>query len=86
VCCLWVDQNRIYDRPIVALDVSRKLCIWQESSVCCLWVDQNRIYDRILGDFPAKNTVHVPYVYDPGQPYLFGAHAGRMLICLTIHI
>jgi hypothetical protein len=39
-------------------------------------VGQNRIYiyiytlyDPIFGDFPAKNTVFAPNVYDSGEPY-----------------
>jgi len=28
------------------------------------------VYDRIFGDFPAKNTVYKPYIYDFGQPYV----------------
>jgi len=28
------------------------------------------VYDRIFGDFPAKNTVHTPYIYGSGQPHL----------------
>jgi hypothetical protein len=27
------------------------------------------VYDRIFGDFPAKNTVYVPYMYGSGQRY-----------------
>ena len=27
------------------------------------------VYDRVFGDFPAKNTVCKPYIYDSGQPY-----------------
>ena len=30
------------------------------------------VYDRILGDFPAKNTVHALYIYDFSQPYSIG--------------
>ena len=26
------------------------------------------VYDRIFGDFPAKNTVYIPYIYVSGQP------------------
>jgi hypothetical protein len=26
------------------------------------------VYDRIFGDFPAKNTVYTPYIYNSGQP------------------
>ena len=36
-------------------------------------IGQNRkyapYYDGILGDFPVKNTVYTPYLYDSGQPY-----------------
>jgi len=28
------------------------------------------IYGRIFGDFPVKNTVHKPYLYGSGQPYV----------------
>jgi len=26
---------------------------------------------RIIGNFPAKNTVYTPYLYDFGQPYVY---------------
>jgi len=29
------------------------------------------VYDRIFGDFSAKVTVHTPYIYGSGQPYVF---------------
>jgi hypothetical protein len=29
------------------------------------------VYDRIFGDFPAKNTVHTPYIHGSGQPYVY---------------
>jgi len=29
------------------------------------------VYDRMFGDFPAKHTAYVPYIYGPGQPYLY---------------
>ena len=29
-----------------------------------------RKYAVLLGGFPVKNTVHTPYVYGSGQPYL----------------
>ena len=35
-------------------------------------VGQNRIYtlyNRIFDDFPAKNTVYIPYIYGSGLPY-----------------
>ena len=28
------------------------------------------VYDCIFGEFPAKNTVHAPYMYGSGQPYI----------------
>ena len=28
------------------------------------------VYDRIFGDFPAKVTVHTPYIYGSGHPYI----------------
>jgi len=32
------------------------------------------VYDRIFGEFPAKNTVHIPYIYGLGQPLLVQFH------------
>ena len=32
------------------------------------------MHDRIFGDFPAKNTVYTPYIYGPGQPYIYGEY------------
>jgi hypothetical protein len=30
-----------------------------------------------MGDFPAKNTVYTPYMYGPGQPYMFDEHPAK---------
>jgi hypothetical protein len=37
---------------------------WPEPCTCT-------VYDRIFGDSPTKHTVHTPYIYGYGQPYLF---------------
>jgi hypothetical protein len=29
------------------------------------------VYDRKFGDFPAKNTVYTPYIYNSDQPYTY---------------
>jgi len=43
------------------------------------------VYDRVFGDFPAKNTVCKPYIYDSGQPYTW-AHEARPQVRLTFTV
>ena len=40
-------------------------CVGLARTVC---IHRICVYDRIFGDFPAKNTVHTPYIYGSGQP------------------
>jgi len=38
-----------------------------------------KVYDRIFGDFPAKNTVHAPYMYGSANPMC-------MTVCLVMFL
>ena len=68
VCACVCESNR------VIFQSQRTRMLWEESlGMNITRVGQNHkytVYDRVWGEFPAKNTVYTPYIYNSGQPWL----------------
>jgi len=60
---------------VLCVNVSVRVCV-------CMYVYvglARTVYiHRIFGDFPAKNTVHTPYIYGSGQPHVY--------VCLCVFV